>query len=229
MLNIFMRNIMGHMEININSTQKAIVRYEDGVQFKIPSHMFPLKTGGNIIRLFTIENTEALQDTEIEAVYNSLTPRVGRCYDNTRSLLDALNAKGIVSTRIKSYVGWLFLGDTLPIHHSFVVVDDKHILDYSVLRHFEVLDNYTSLTEAEMRLEMSRNIADIEKNEPNSKRSTFGQAVSVVAYLASECSPEEGKRIRTNLIKAFPKHIAFADIQEKTALTKMQERLLNNQ
>ena len=135
---------------------------------------------------------------------------------------------GVEPNRIKTYVGWLFIGNTIPVHHSFIIIDDIHLLDYSVLRQFEDINQYTSNSTDEIRNKVAQKITDEMSRGTNSERTTFGQAIGVVAYVATVCSPEEGKQIRARLLKAFPKHIAFYDIQDKTQLTDMQQRLLKD-
>ena len=112
---------------------------------------------------------------------------------------------GIDSKRIKSYVGWLFIGDTIPVHHCFVMLDDKHVLDFGPLKQFENFDVYTDMDS----LDKFKN--DVVENDvlPNSQKMTFGRALSVIAYIVSECSPKEGEKIRAKLEKTYPKHISF--------------------
>ena len=105
---------------------------------------------------------------------------------------------GIDSKRIKSYVGWLFIGDTIPVHHCFVMLDDKHVLDFGPLKQFENFDVYTDMDS----LDKFKN--DVVENDvlPNSQKMTFGRALSVIAYVVSRCSPKEGEKIRAKLKKA---------------------------
>lgn len=216
------------MKITLNSSYSASISYNNGLKFKIPSHQFPLKEGHNKVELLTANNTEPLIDDKIETIYNSLNPRMGRCYDNTQLLRDSLLSGGVEPNRIKTYVGWLFIGNTIPVHHSFIIIDDIHLLDYSVLRQFDDIKQYASNSADEIRNKVAQKITDEMSRGMNSERTTFGQAVSVVAYVASECSPEEGKQIRAKLLKAFPKHIAFLDVNGDTQLTDMQQRILNS-
>jgi len=190
------------MEIKQISKNKVIVTYDDGKTIKIPSQMFPLNRE---LEFFTSDNTEELHDEYIESIFNSVNPRVGKCYYNAKDLVDALVKGNVESSHIKTYVGWLFIGDTIPIHHCFVMIDKKHILDFGPLKQFEILYDTNEKEELE---EFKRDLA---KNEslPNSKKMTFGKAIKVVAYAVSECSPEEGEKIRAKLEKSFPKHISF--------------------
>ena len=105
---------------------------------------------------------------------------------------------GIDSKRIKSYVGWLFIGDTIPVHHCFVMLDDKHVLDFGPLKQFENFDVYTDMDS----LDKFKN--DVVENDvlPNSQKMTFGRALSVIAYVVSGCSPKEGEKTRAKLEKA---------------------------
>lgn len=190
------------MEILDIGKGKLTVSYNNGTTIIIPSQMFPLNRK---LEFFTSENTEDFYDQFIESIFNSVRARPGKCYYNARDLVDALVKSNVDKSRIKTYVGWLFIGDTIPVHHCFVMIDKKHILDFGPLKQFE---NSYDTNEKE---EFEKFKKDLAKNEslPNSKKMTFGKAIKVVAYAVSECSPEEGEKIRAKLEKSFPKHISF--------------------
>lgn len=198
-----MNNKLGKfMKIKQISKNKVLVTYEDGKTIKIPSQMFPLNRE---LEFFTADNTEEFRDEYIESIYNSVTARTGKCYYNAKDLVDALLKSNVDSSRIKTYVGWLFIGDTIPVHHCFVMIDNKHILDFGPLRQFEILYDSNEREELEeFKKELVKN-----KSLPNSKKMTFGKALNVVAYVVSECSPSDGEKIRAKLEKTFPKHISF--------------------
>src|SRR5699024_7279124 len=94
----------------------------------IPSHQYPLN---DKLKVFTRDNTEPCKDEQIKVIFDSVKYEIGKCYGNTRRLLDALEANEIPKSRYKSYVGWLFIGDTMPVHHAYTVIDGKHLLDFS--------------------------------------------------------------------------------------------------
>lgn len=200
-----------NVNINIEEGVKAIIKYGDEKKFKVPSHLLPLN---GPICVFLDENTDELKDPQIEAVYNAYSPRVGRCYTNTRDLASALLAAGVNGSRIKTYVGWLVLGNGWPIHHSMVVVDDKHVLDYAAYRlldEIEDSDDYHQTSKDEFLEYLTADMAKT-KHIKNSERFIFGKALNISIYLVSECSPEDGMKIRSKLLKAFPKHVCFSEV-----------------
>lgn len=67
-------------------------------------------------------------DERVAAIFDSIKPEVGRCFTNAENLCVALNEAGY---QAEQYVGWLFMEDELPVHHSFVVLDG-HVLDLSI-------------------------------------------------------------------------------------------------
>lgn len=74
--------------------------------------------------MFNPNNTFELIDEVIENVNNSFRPRVGKCYYNMNDLMNALIKAGVDKKRIKSYAGWVFMGDQLPMHYLIIVVDN---------------------------------------------------------------------------------------------------------
>lgn len=190
------------MEIlNIDKSKLTIV-YENGTNLKIPSQMFPLN---GKLEIFNSYNTEDINDEVIESIFNSINPRVGKCYYNAQELVDELLKNGIESNRIKTYVGWMFISDTLPVHHCFVMIDNMHVLDFGPLKQFEDFSNYEDNT----GLERFKKDIISSQTLQNSEKMSYGKALSVVTYIVSECAPKEGEKIRAKLEKAFPKHICF--------------------
>lgn len=189
-----------------SSDDKYIATYDNGKSIKIPSHMFPLNREP---KMFTSENTFELLDETIEHAFNSLNPRIGKCCYNSIDLIRVLTLSGVNAHRMKSYVGWLFIGETLPSHQAFIVIDDKHILDTGLSKCYSFFyeDQITSFDNAKEKF--LKTIVD-NHEKPNTTNYTFGKIPNYVAYVASECSPELGMKIRTKLDSAFPKHISVA-------------------
>ena len=51
----------------------------------IPSHQYPLN---GKLRVFTRDNTESCKDEQIKVIFDSVKYEIGKCYGNTRRLLD---------------------------------------------------------------------------------------------------------------------------------------------
>lgn len=182
----------------------------DGVDtsIKMPSQKFPL---GTQPRVFHIENTHQLTDKIIAAAFNSIKYRLGRCYDNMELLQDALINHGILKGRIQTYVGWHFIPQQMPQHHCFIVIDDIYILDYSALRLYDSISQYSGEPKEELRQRVAQYVVEARKS-PASEHCAFGQANETSIYIASLSSPKEGIRIYHKLMRAFPNHPSFVEL-----------------
>lgn len=158
------------MEI-IKKANRVIYKVS-GETISIPSRMYPLESDS--FQCFNADNTSEIVDERIIAIFDSIKPEVGRCFTNAETLCVALNEAGYPA---KQYVGWLFMGDELPVHHSFVVLD-CHILDLSISlksEDFEKLDSITvkCKTKDEARERIAEYILQKEQL-PNHQRCVFG-------------------------------------------------------
>ena len=112
------------MEI-IKKANRVIYKVS-GETISIPSRMYPLESDS--FQCFNADNTSEIVDEKIKDIFDSIKPETGRCFTNAETLCVALNKAGYPA---EQYVGWLFMENELPIHHSFVVLND-HILDLSI-------------------------------------------------------------------------------------------------
>lgn len=187
-----------------------IHREEDEKPIKIPSQLFPLTGPAHLI---CSQNTAPFEDSaqaeRIREIFDSISPRVGYCYDNTRRLVDALHAAGIAAT---SFVGWELVGGSLPVHHCFAMVDD-HILDYNIRPEEWLSEEYLSAEIGNVRAKMANDIARLMREKRPSEVMGFGQASSYCAYIATPCSPATGLAKYRALMKAFPKHPSYQNIR----------------
>lgn len=102
----------------------------NGIMLKFPSRSYPLAHDNP--EIFSRNNTRDCTDQKILDVYNSITPKYGRYWENTMTLYCRLIEAGIPLRRIRLYEGYqlntLFYGPPLP--HSFVVIDEKYAFDF---------------------------------------------------------------------------------------------------
>lgn len=204
----------------INS-YKFLVDYGNGTSFKIPSQQFPLNSNPVLL---TSSNTFEIDDETIEHVFNTMKPWIARCYYNSEELIDALLIAGINQQRIKSYVGWVFNGDTLPNHHSILLIDDKHVLDLGIRKCSSYFFEKSNLTPSEKKEKFLQEIED-SRDKPNSNNFIFGKIPYFVAYVVSECTPSQAIKIRCKLKSAFPKHISFSPVDQHGRTTLQNEML----
>ena len=117
--------------------------------------------------------------------------------------------------------------DELPVHHSFVVLND-HILDLSISlksEDFEKLDSITA--KCETKDEARERIAEymLQKEQlPNHQRCIFGIVDEAYHYIGAPGTKEAGIRRNQELRQSYPQHPCFQDV--KNGITRGQEILL---
>ena len=187
----------------------------------IPSQLFPLNGS---LEVFYSENTEECADTQIREIFDSVSAAMGFCYSNVENLVEAFKAAAIQSERYRTYAGWMFIGDTLPVHHAYTVVDDKYMLDFSTDKLFENQQHYIGLTQEEIKEKLVAEYLERRKLK-HSERATFGKVGSLYLYVGSRCKPQDGKRIYQKLVKAYPKHPCIRNVTP-TGGTDTQNRII---
>ena len=193
-----------------------------GETISIPSRMYPLESDS--FQYFDADNTSEIVDERIIAIFDSINPEVGRCFTNAENLCTALQKEGYPA---EQYVGWLFMGNELPVHHSFVVLDG-HILDLSISlksEDFEKLDSITvkCKTKDEARERIAEYILQKEQL-PNHQRCVFGVVDEAYHYIGAQGTREDGIKRNKELRKIYPQHPCFQDV--KNGITRGQEILL---
>lgn len=208
------------MEI-IKKANRVIYKVS-GETISIPSRMYPLESDS--FQYFDADNTSEIVDERIIAIFDSINPEVGRCFTNAENLCTALQKEGCPA---EQYVGWLFMGNELPVHHSFVVLDG-HILDLSISlksEDFEKLDSITvkCKTKDEARERIAEYILQKEQL-PNHQRCVFGVVDEAYHYIGAQGTREDGIKRNKELRKIYPQHPCFQDV--KNGITRGQEILL---
>lgn len=208
------------MEI-IKKANRVIYKVS-GETISIPSRMYPLESDS--FQCFNADNTSEIVDERIIAIFDSIKPEVGRCFTNAETLCVALNKAGYPA---EQYVGWLFMEDELPIHHSFVVLND-HILDLSISlksEDFAKLDSMTKIykTKDEAREYITEYILQKEQL-PNHQCCIFGIVDKMYHYIGAPGTREDGIKRNKELRKIYPQHPCLQDV--KNGITRGQEILL---
>lgn len=194
----------------------------NGETISIPSRMYPLESGS--FKCFDADNTSEVTDEKIKDIFDSIKPETGRCFTNAENLCIALNEEGYPA---EQYVGWLFMGDELPVHHSFVVLDG-HILDLSISLKsddFAKLDSVTA--KCKTKDEARERIAEymLQKEQLlNHQRCIFGLVDKMYHYIGAQGTREDGIKRNKELRKIYPQHPCFQDVKNGT--TRGQEILL---
>lgn len=208
------------MEI-IKKANRVIYKVS-GETISIPSRMYPLESGS--FKCFDAYNTSKIVDERVVTIFDSIKPEVGRCFTNAENICMALNEEGY---QTEQYVGWLFMEDELPVHHSFVVLND-HILDLSISlksEDFAKPDSMTKIykTKDEAREYLAEYILQKEQL-PNHQRCIFGVVDKMYHYIGAPGTREAGIRRNQELRQSYPQHPCFQDVQN--GITRGQEILL---
>lgn len=210
------------MEI-IKKESRVIIKGITQGNIVIPSKMYPLESTG--YEMFDFQNTIPVTDERLISIFDSIKAENGRCYTNSEKLMMSLVSTGYDA---KQYVGWKFLGDVLPVHHSFVIVN-RYLLDLSYELEDENLEKQCSnanMTEDEMRKIIVSHLKDREQLD-NHLKYTCGQCPKGAFYLAAPGTKEQGINRNRQLRKDYPHHPAFADVQ-RNGLTLTQQMMLSD-
>ena len=184
----------------------------DGVlekPIKIPSKYYPLP--GNIEMIYS-ENTEEFEHNEqtdiILQIYNSIDIQIGFCYQNIENLMHELKKHNI---NARSMVGWTFIGDAIPVHHCFAMIDN-HILDYTPRIEFFLEFNQSADLEDARQKVVDKMLEA--RTKKNSEWTHFGKASQGTCHFAVEMDPQNGKLLHQKLVKAFPTHPTIRNLTD---------------
>jgi hypothetical protein len=172
----------------------------------IPSVMYPL---GGAYRMFNFRNTEMITDSHMLDIIDRQEYCIGRCYTNTRKVVEALCAEGYSA---KSYVGWMFVsGSEPPIHHCWAVVDDIHIVDladdYTVMLSGTNGERFQAAATIEEKRELIASFhLEARKYAHRQRCYPIGVPTPRLLYVGCKCSPEAGIVEYQRLMKKFPNH-----------------------
>lgn len=180
----------------------------------IPTSYYPLN---GQYEVFTQENTEMLKDEKVLALIDGVEYQIGHCYQNSRLIADTLVFNGYEA---ETYVGWLFVGDAIPIHHCWVKFKDSIIDlsdDFAVLFSKENAMHFQGVKSKEEYAEVLASFHQFvrERHIPNSVRCCpIGKPHSSLVYIGSVCEPEEGRKIYNQLITQYPDHECHKNVGE---------------
>lgn len=201
-------------------------RYEylsnDGHAICIPSKEYPINEKEEI---FLEENTEEITDRAILNIIDSVPYKVGQCYTNADAIIKTLQEHKI---KAKMYVGWMIIHNELPQHHSWVVLQNKYLIDLSAdidnIHHFlQSLENAEAMTIDETREKLAHFLQEIIQ-QPHSHRLHLGKVSKSLLYIGCPCSKEKGVRIFNELMEKYPNHPCFIST-DASGRTKTQTLL----
>lgn len=202
-------------------------RFEYTVQedlVKIPSVIYPLN---NTPEVFVEENTELIIDNKILQLIDSICYKIGHCYTNAESVCTVLNRNGY---KAEVYVGWYINADAYPMHHSWVILQGKYLIDISDEYdnfYFNIKQNkidWPTLTREEqsgLLIEYMK----VSHQHKNSERCHLGKASCNNLYVGSKCSGKKGKSIFNELICKYPNHPCVHKGTDSSGKTPLQSKM----
>lgn len=214
-----------HGNITIKENRVIVKGMEEG-NIVVPSRMFPLADNHDGVKyeLFCPWNTEDFEADSVAAeVFDNTELLMGKCYSNTEKLVEGLRAVGI---NAESYVGWLFMGENeLPVHHAFVVVDGNKVIDYAAYftkERIEEMDKMIKNSQKSSRELMVEQYMRVYQM-PHHIALGYGKVKEPFMYIATKCSPNDGRKMYNEMIKMYPDHICYQNLKSSTSASAMQE------
>ena len=195
---------------------KAVVKLYEGGQFvasiNTPSAYWPLN---GPYEVFHTENTShIISDPLLYKIFDSVEYLIGHCYTNSETMADLLHKAGYKTAT--TYCGWAFIGESIPIHHCWVVLTNeegqKAVLDLSCDAYKMTLW-FIEQEKAGIQFPSSRDrlVAWTEyakKNLSNSERChPVGCLPPSHLYIGCPCSPDYGIMIYRRLVNEYPGHL----------------------
>lgn len=196
-----------------------------GDTYRIGGRMFPVKDRASL-QLFDNENTSPIQLSEkFIAFFNMLDFKIGHAYSNTQSIYDLAKENKI---DIGYYSGWLFIGESLPIHHAWCVVNQVGIIDPSVTRSELDLMKKINYHNLNWRDKLAKDIVDLRRKRLRmSEDCVFGKVPEEVVYVGCEDDIENARKIFRDLIYAYPNHICYRSKMNPIGESDIQKRIKN--
>lgn len=203
----------------INKSSRIIVKIPNAT-ISIPSPMYPLESEN--FRLFTESNTSEITDKNIINIFDSLEFQLGRCFTNSEKLYNALREAGYPA---EQYVGWVFTGNELPVHHSFVVLDN-HILDTTISFLSQDIEklSYINLLPQQQQREKLADYYLSQESLPNHEKRIFGAVDPMYLYIGAPGTAAQGIQRNKELRTVYPNHPCFQNVKGNS--TKLQDVIL---
>lgn len=152
--------------------------------------------------------------------------QLGRCYTNCNEFLE--RAIRLDVHNVIPYVGWMTIGDgNRLIHHCWLVVDGKYVIDGSMnLKDLELMLDCVgkNLSDQEQRELLCANYFKMQRML-NSEKYVFGQVFPNALYIGSPCLPQDGINLFNKLMRDFPKHPSYLD-NNPDGSSKLQKMIL---
>lgn len=181
----------------------------------IPTKLYPLPNS-NTIKVFTSENTEQLGDDSISVLLTNKVFKPGFCYTNADEIIDILKSNNI-SNKVEFYSGWLYSINNM-IHHAWVVIDDKHIIDTSIAvedKYYDkIINNFEKGEDVIVnREEIANETIELTNSaKPFKEKYCYGKVLRDNIYVGVKTNSTEARVSFNELLKREPNHPNYKNI-----------------
>lgn len=181
----------------------------------VPSKEYPMPNS-NQIKVFTSKNTEDMDIANIDNILENHDFQMGFCYTNTDKICELLTPLK-ESYSIEFYSGWLLtLGNM--VHHAWVVIDGKQIIDTSVFKKEE--EKQKAISDAELGIPhpINRNVIAKEtvklmsEEIPFTEKYQCGKIINDNIYIGVKSNSNEARISFNNLMDKIPTHKDYKNI-----------------
>lgn len=181
----------------------------------VPSKEYPMPNN-NQIKVFTSKNTEDIDIANIDNILENHNFQMGFCYTNTDKICELLTPLK-ESYSIEFYSGWLLtLGNM--VHHAWVVIDGKQIIDTSVFKKEE--EKQKAISDAELGIPhpINRNVIAKEtvklmsEEIPFTEKYQCGKIINDNIYIGVKSNSNEARISFNNLMDKIPTHKDYKNI-----------------
>lgn len=210
-------------EVNDNIVKITLNNLSQDVK-TVPSKLYPLPN--KEFKIFTSENTFDLEDNKVNNLLTDIDVIIGGCYTNATNIVKILKENNI---NAKFYSGWILRLNKMT-HHAWVVIDDKHLIDVSILRkEDDILDRELSGNPKVKGDKIIDTLSKlIEEKLPFKEKYYYGKVGRYCAiYIGSETNPDNARKSFNDLLKAVPNHPDYQNI-DKNGVNKTQRALYKN-
>lgn len=199
---------------------KDILKFhgKQGEKLFIGSKLYPLSRKKNI-GLWKQDNTEmvdkqsllmkVLQQVEMTKQH---TFTVGKCYTNAEVVRQVGEKLGL---KVKYYSGWVFPNSVLPVHHAWVVLDDRILIDTSMSYAYietiaifmEQMKEAGQSFDSNTRKEMVDRLSKVQKNLLSD--CVYGYVPKQLLYVGTEDTRELAIKRYNDLMHQYPQHPSY--------------------
>lgn len=211
--------------ISVSGNSVSVLVTQDDTQttekVTIPSDYYPINTDYKP-EIFTYDNTpDVIDDPVVQRVFNAVPYRIGYCYQNTAALCEILSQLGY---KIKSYVGWLFVSNELPVFHCWAVLkkgSKRYVLDLA--------DDMTLTSANHSKIRSDSDLIEFMRYKATltncARCHPVGSPSFNILYVGSPCDTTEGKAIWNSLIERYPNHKCWRKGKSDKHMSPFQEKL----